>query len=74
MVRAIVQHGYSSAGVVLRLAGVERPTVGVGEVLVRVVASSAAPWDWHFIRGEPVLFSAAGIRGIRKPRVPHPRW
>lgn len=68
MVRAIVQHVYGSPSEVLRLAEVDRPSVGDGEVLVRVVASSANPWDWHFVRGEPVLFRAAGIGGIRKPK------
>jgi NADPH:quinone reductase-like Zn-dependent oxidoreductase len=38
------------------------------EVLVSVRASSANPWDWHFIRGEPVLMRAAGIGGIRRPK------
>lgn len=40
---------------VLELAEVPTPTVGDQDVLVRVRASSANPWDWHFIRGEPVL-------------------
>lgn len=66
--RAIVQHAYGSPSDVLQLAEVDLPSVGDGEVLVRVVASSANPWDWHFIRGEPVLFRAAGIGGIRKPK------
>lgn len=35
---------------------------------MRVRASSANPWDWHFIRGEPVLMRPAGIGGIRKPK------
>jgi NADPH:quinone reductase-like Zn-dependent oxidoreductase len=67
-VRAIVQHGYGAPREVLRLAEVDRPTAGDGEVLVAVVASSANPWDWHFIRGEPVLLRVAGIGGVRKPR------
>jgi NADPH:quinone reductase-like Zn-dependent oxidoreductase len=41
--------------------------VGTGEVLVAVRASSANPWDWHFIRGEPILMRPAGIGGVRKP-------
>ncbi len=66
--RAMVQHVYGAPGDVLQLAEVDRPRVGDDEVLVRVVASSANPWDWHFIRGEPVLFRAAGIGGIRRPK------
>jgi hypothetical protein len=35
---------------------------------VSVRASSANPWDWHFIRGEPVLLRPAGLGGVRKPK------
>jgi len=66
--RAIVQHGYGAPEDVLRLADVEIPMVGDQGVLVRVRASSANPWDWHFIRGEPVLLRPAGIGGVRKPK------
>jgi NADPH:quinone reductase-like Zn-dependent oxidoreductase len=66
--KAIVQHGYGAPGDVLKLAEVDTPAVGDQEVLVRVRASSANPWDWHFIRGEPVLMRPAGIGGIRKPK------
>ena len=66
--RAIVQHGYGAPGNVLRLADVGLPEVGVEDVLVRVRASSANPWDWHFIRGEPLLLRPAGIGGIRRPK------
>ncbi len=65
---AIVQDRYGAAEDVLRLARVPIPRVGDDEVLVRVRASSANPWDWHFIRGEPVLMRPAGIGGVRKPR------
>ena len=53
--KAIVQHGYGAPQDVLRLAEVEMPAIGAEDVLVSVRASSANPWDWHFIRGEPVL-------------------
>ena len=66
--KAVTQHGYGAPRQVLRLAEVEMPVAGAQDVLVAVRASSANPWDWHFIRGEPVLFRAAGIGGIRKPR------
>jgi NADPH:quinone reductase-like Zn-dependent oxidoreductase len=68
MMKAIVQHEYGAPCDVLRLAEVDTPEVGERDVLVRVQASSANPWDWHFIRGEPVLMRPAGIGGIRKPR------
>ena len=53
--QAIVQHGYGAPDDVLTLGDVDTPPVGDHEVLVRVRASSANPWDWHFIRGEQVL-------------------
>ena len=70
--KAVTQHGYGAPRQVLRLAEVDMPVAGAQDVLVAVQASSANPWDWHFIRGEPVLFRAAGIGGIRKPRFPIP--
>jgi NADPH:quinone reductase-like Zn-dependent oxidoreductase len=68
MMQAIVQHVYGAPDDVLKLGEVDTPAVGDQEVLVRVRASSANPWDWHFIRGEPVLMRPAGIGGIRKPK------
>jgi len=67
-VKAIVQHEYGAPQDVLSLAEVAMPTVGEQDVLVSVRASSANPWDWHFIRGEPVLLRPAGLGGVRKPK------
>ena len=66
--KAIVQHEYGAPRDVLRLAEVEVPNVGAEDVLVSVRASSANPWDWHFIRGEPVVLRPAGLGGVRKPK------
>ena len=66
--KAIVQREYGAPRDVLRLAEVAMPAFGAGDVLVAVRASSANPWDWHFIRGEPVLLRPAGLGGVRKPR------
>lgn len=66
--KAVVQHTYGAPQEVLRLAEIEMPAVGADEVLVSVRASSANPWDWHFIRGEPVFFRVAGLGGVRKPK------
>jgi NADPH:quinone reductase-like Zn-dependent oxidoreductase len=66
--KAIVQHGYGAPQDVLRLAEAEMPAVGAEDVLVSVRASSANPWDWHFIRGQPVLLRPAGLGGVRKPK------
>jgi len=65
--KAIVQHEYGAPQDVLTLAEVDVPAVGAQEVLVAVRASSANPWDWHFIRGEPVLMRPTGLGGVRKP-------
>ena len=69
--KAIVQHEYGAPQDVLHLAEVEMPAVGAEDVLVSVRASSASPWDWHFIRGEPVLLRPA-LGGVRKPKFPVP--
>ena len=65
--KAIVQRQYGAPQDVLHLADVEMPVVGAQDVLVAVRASSANPWDWHYIRGEPVLFRPA-LGGIREPK------
>ena len=70
--KAIVQHGYGAPQRVLHLAEVAMPVAGAQDVLVSVRASSANPWDWHFIRGEPVMMRPAGLGGVRKPRFPVP--
>jgi len=69
--KAIVQHEYGAPQDVLHLAEVEMPAAGAEDVLVSVRASSANPWDWHFIRGEPFLLRP-GLGGVRKPRFPVP--
>ena len=66
--KALVQHEYGAPQDVLKLTEVDTPAVGRQEVLVAVRATSANPWDWHFIRGEPVLMRPAGLGGVRKPR------
>jgi len=70
--KAIIQRRYGAPHDVLHVAEVETPTAGAGDVLVSVRASSANPWDWHFIRGEPLLFRPAGLGGIRRPKFPVP--
>jgi len=70
--KAIIQRRYGAPHDVLHVAEVETPAVGAGDVLVAVRASSANPWDWHFIRGEPLLFRPAGLGGIRRPKFPVP--
>jgi NADPH:quinone reductase-like Zn-dependent oxidoreductase len=50
----------------LRMADVDMPTPGAGEVLVRVLAASVNAADWHILRGRP-LFSRATL-GLLRPK------
>jgi len=63
--RAIQQRGYGDPREVLHLAQVDVPAFDAGQVLVRVLASSANPYDWHLICGEPTLMRSqlGGVRG-----------
>jgi len=63
--KAIQQRGYGDPRDVLHLAEVAEPRIGAEQVLVRVHASSANPYDWHLICGEPRAMRASmgGIRG-----------
>jgi NADPH:quinone reductase-like Zn-dependent oxidoreductase len=69
---AIVQDRYGTVPEeVLRLAEVARPTIGVGEVLVRVRAASVDRGTWHIMTGLPYAIRLAGF-GLRKPRQLNP--
>ena len=37
----------------LRLADVNPPAIGPGDVLVQVHAAGLNPYDWHMLRGDP---------------------
>jgi NADPH:quinone reductase-like Zn-dependent oxidoreductase len=69
--KAMVQHRSGAPKDVLRLAEIDTPAVGDEDVLVRVRASSANPWDWHYIRGEPVMVRPS-LGGVRTPKFPIP--
>jgi NADPH:quinone reductase-like Zn-dependent oxidoreductase len=67
MMRAIVQHGYGSAGV-LRSARIPRPAIGGTEVLLRVHAAGLDRGTWHLMAGRPYLLRmVVGLRGPRNP-------
>jgi NADPH:quinone reductase-like Zn-dependent oxidoreductase len=66
--KAVVQDGYGAPERVLRVAEIERPSAGDGEVLVRVRASSVNTPDWITVAGVPyVLRLQTGLRGPRTP-------
>ena len=69
--QAIAQDRYGPPEA-LELREVDRPVVGDDDVLVRVQAASANPYDLHFMRGLPYIVrgvaSGAGF-GLRGPRL-----
>ncbi|SBT45957.1 NAD(P)-dependent alcohol dehydrogenase [Micromonospora narathiwatensis] len=64
--KAIVQDRYGPADV-LRLADIEIPTPGDGQVLVQVRAAGVDPGVWHLMTGLPYLVRLG--YGLRRPRV-----
>lgn len=63
--KAIIKTQYGGPEV-LRLEEVEVPELKDGHILVKVVANSANPADWHILRGTPVV--ARFIFGLLKPK------
>lgn len=63
---AIVQREYGSPDT-LRFEEVDKPEAGDDQVLIRAHATSANPYDWHFMRGMPYVMRLAGS-GVRKPK------
>lgn len=64
--KAITYKQYGSADV-LELRDVPKPGVAGDNVLVRVRAASANPYDWHFMRGVPYIARLMAT-GVRKPK------
>lgn len=68
--KAYLLHSYGSPDN-LTLGEVETPVPAAGEVLVRVRATSANPYDWHFMRGEPLVARVMpGGMALRRPAHP----
>ena len=63
--RAVVQDRYGGPEV-LEVRDVDAPTLGQGEVLLRVRAAGVNPIDWHFMRGEPLVMRFG--EGLRIPK------
>src|SRR5512133_86592 len=51
---------------ILRLEEVQKPSLQENQILVKVMANSANPADWHILRGEP--YFARFIFGLLKPK------
>ncbi|MEV6999064.1 NAD(P)-dependent alcohol dehydrogenase [Streptomyces sp. NPDC093982] len=63
--KAVLQDRYGSADV-LEFKDIDRPVPATDEVLVRVHAASVNAYDWHFMRGDPLI--GRGMMGLRRPR------
>lgn len=66
--KAIVQSSYGAPEDVLEFTEIDKPVVRDDEVLVRVRAVGANPYDWRTMRGDPYLVRIA--RGLPRPRRP----
>lgn len=60
-----VVHTCYGASDVLQLVDIPKPVPAADEVLVRVVAASVNPLDWHYMRGSPYIMRLAS--GIGTP-------
>src|SRR5215472_1660862 len=66
--KAIVQERFGPPET-LRLADVDPPQIDAGEVLVRVHAAALNPYDWHMLRGDPLVARLIpGAVGLTRPR------
>jgi len=51
---------------VVQIQEVEKPVPRENEVLIKVLAASVNPLDWHFMRGTPYILRIKA--GLRKPK------
>src|SRR6266508_4515331 len=64
--KAIVQERFGPPEV-LQLVDTDPPEVGADHVLVRVHAAALNPYDWHMMRGDPLIARLMGV-GLTKPK------
>jgi len=65
--KAIVQDRFGPPET-LRLADIDPPEIGPGDVLVRVHAAGLNPYDWHMLRGDPRIARLFPGVGLTKPK------
>jgi NADPH:quinone reductase-like Zn-dependent oxidoreductase len=65
--KAIVQERFGPPDI-LQLVDTDPPEVGADDVLVRVHAAALNPYDWHIMRGDPLISRLMGEVGLRKPK------
>jgi NADPH:quinone reductase-like Zn-dependent oxidoreductase len=65
--KAVVQDRFGPPDV-LRLVDLEPPAIGPADVLVRVHAAAVNPYDWHMLRGDPLVARLMGGVGLRRPK------
>ena len=65
--KAIVQERFGPPDV-LQLVDTDLPEFGAYDVLVRVHAAALNPYDWHMLRGDPLVARLMGGVGLTKPK------
>jgi NADPH:quinone reductase-like Zn-dependent oxidoreductase len=66
--RAIIQDGYGAPERVLRFEEIAVPSIGVGDVLIRMRATSVNTPDWSTVTGVPYILRVGS--GLRRPKRP----
>jgi NADPH:quinone reductase-like Zn-dependent oxidoreductase len=65
--KAIIQERFGPPDI-LQLVDTDPPEIGADDVLVRVHAAALNPYDWHIMRGDPLISRLMGEVGLRKPK------
>ena len=66
--KAVVQDRFGPPET-LALVDMEPPEIGPGDVLVKVHAAALNPYDWHMLRGDPMIARLIpGALGLTKPK------
>ena len=64
--KAIKYETYGPPADVLSLAEISEPELAEDQILIGVKAAGVNPYDWHFVRGEPLLMRL--MVGFRAPK------